>query len=112
MRMWKPTVQSLFGLLGRAEPSTEQLDEAMDGIQETMLAALGPNGQSRHPTVSRRIEYATDLNGLWHLRPDLMQALSSLHGEAHALSLMREITAEFDGMLPSGMATRPSPLGD
>ena len=111
MRTWKPTIQSLFGLLGGSQRSSRDLDDAIGQIQESMLDALGQAGARTFPTVSRRIMYAPDLQALWYLRGDLMAALSALHGEVHAHETVRQISGQFHGMLPRGMSTRPTPLG-
>ena len=110
MRTWKPTIQSLFGLLG-PHRSTRELDDAIGDIQEAMLDALGQAGTKGFPAVARRIMYAPDLQALWYLRGDLMAALAALHGEASARHIIEDISGQFHGLLPRGMATRPSPLG-
>jgi hypothetical protein len=111
MRIWKPTLQSLYGLLGSAQRPMHELDDAIGEIQDAMLAALGRTGAKSFPAVSRRIQYAPDLQALWYLRGDLMAALAALHGEAHARETIRDISDRFQGLLPRGMSTRPSPLG-
>lgn len=110
MRMWKPTIQSIYGLLGGSPKSTQALDEAMGEIQEAMLGALGQDGAGRFPAVARRIQYSDELQALWYLRGDLMAALAALYGEAQAREKIREISGHFQGLLPSGLSTRPSPL--
>jgi hypothetical protein len=110
VRTWKPTLQSLFGLLGSPR-SAHELDDAIGEIQEAMLEALGPGGAKSFPAVSRRIMYAPDLQALWYLRGDLMGALAAVHGEAQARRIIQDISDQFDGLLPRGMSTRPSPLG-
>ena len=111
MRTWKPTLQSLYGLLGGAARSTEELDDAIGDIQESMLAALGQAGAKRFPIVVRRIQYANDLQALWYLRGDLMAALAGIHGELYARDIIQDISEQFQGLLPRGLSTRPSPLG-
>jgi hypothetical protein len=112
MRMWKPTIQSIYGLLSGSPRATRDAEDAAGEIQEAMLDALGPRGAKEFPSVSRRIQYAADLQALWYLRGDLMAAVASLHGEQHARDIVREISAEFEGLLPGGLSTRPSPLND
>lgn len=112
MRTWKPTLQSLFGLLGGTAPSSRALEDSIEDIQESMLHALGPNGPRNFPSLNRRIHYAQDLQALWYLRGELMAALASLHGEAQARSTIKDISQQFEGLLPRGLSTRPSPLGD
>ena len=111
MRTWKPTIQSLFGLLGNGQRLSRELDDAISEIQESMLNALDQDGMKSFPAVSRRIQYAQDLQALWYLRGDLMAALAALHGEAEARETIQDISDQFHGLLPRGMSTRPSPLG-
>ena len=111
MRMWKPTIQSIYGLLGGSQRSSREVNEAIGDIQESMLAALAQAGMQSFPAFARRIQYANDLQALWYLRGDLMAALAALHGEAHARETIRDISGKFDGLLPRGLSTRPSPLG-
>jgi hypothetical protein len=109
--MWKPTIQSIYGLLGGVPKSTRALDDAIADIQASMLEALGQAGAKRFPAIARRIQYADDLQALWYLRGDLMAALATLHGEAHARETIGAISDRFQGLLPKGLSTRPSPLG-
>lgn len=111
MRIWKPTIQSIYGLLGGPQRSTKDLDDAIADIQTAMLGALSESGTKKFPAVSRRIQYAADLQALWYLRGDLMGALAALHGECQAREVILDISDQFQGLLPSGMSTRPSPLG-
>ena len=110
MRTWKPTIQSLFGLLGGAHRQSRDVDDALGLIQEAMLEALGDTGMKRFTSVSRRIQYAPDLQALWYLRGDLMAALASTQGEAAAREKVSHITEMFHGLLPGSLNSRPSPL--
>lgn len=111
MRLWKPTIQSIYGLLGGAQKSARELEDAIGDIQEAMLTALGQAGMKGYPAVTRRVQYADDLHALWYLRGDLMAALATLHGEGRARDIIRDISGQFQGLLPQGLTTRPSPLG-
>lgn len=82
----------------------------MEDVRETMLAALGDAGSTHFPHITRRIRYAGDIQALWYLRGDLMAALASEHGEVLARQKVASITAQFGGLLPGGLASRPSPL--
>ena len=75
---------SIYGLLGHSEPSDSLLVNRMEDIRETMLELLGDEGARFHPSVTRRIRYATDIQALWYLRGDLMAVLAGVHGEASA----------------------------
>ena len=75
-----------------------------------MLSTLGESGAKQFPHVARRVRYATDVQALWYLRGDLMAALAALHGEAVARQKVQRISDMFQGLLPGGMTSRPSPL--
>ena len=111
MRIWKPTVQSIYSLLGANPKSTEEIEDAIGDIQEAMLAALGRDGAKTYPAIARRVQFSDDLQALWYLRGDLMAALAALHGETCAHEAIRAISGQFQGLLPKGLATRSSPLG-
>ncbi len=112
MRWLKPNLRSsIYGLLGNPpRPSESILESGTEDIRESMLSLLGEAGPKQFPQVTRRIRYANDIQGLWYLRGDLMGALASIHGEAAAREKMASITAMFQGLLPGGLNSRPSPL--
>jgi hypothetical protein len=111
MRWLKPTLRSVYGLLGNPPAATDSLlDEGTEDVRESMLASLGPAGPRQYPQITRRIRYANDIHALWYLRGDLMATLASMHGEAAARQKMASISAQFQGLLPGGLSSRPSPL--
>jgi hypothetical protein len=111
MRWLKPTLRSVYGMLGNASMPTEStLDEGTEDVRESMLTALGPGGPRQFPQITRRIRYASDIHALWYLRGDLMAALANMHGEVEARRKVASITAQFQGLLPGGLNSRPSPL--
>jgi hypothetical protein len=111
MRWLKPGLRSIYGLLGNSPaPSDSVLEDGTEDIREAMLDALGDAGSRQSPQVTRRIRYASDIHALWYLRGDLMAALASMHGEKVARQKIASITAQFQGLLPGGLASRPSPL--
>jgi len=102
---------SIFGLLGSAPtPSDSVMEDGTEDIREAMLAALGEAGSTQFPAIVRRIRYADDIQALWYLRGDLMASLASLYGEVAARQRLASITAQFQGLLPRGQMSRPSPL--
>jgi hypothetical protein len=102
---------SIYGLLGNAPaPSDSVMQDGAEDIREAMLAVLGEDGPTRFPQIIRRIRYADDIQALWYLRGDLMAALAALHGEAAARQRVASITDQFQGLLPRGQMSRPSPL--
>lgn len=112
MRWLKPNFRnSLYGLLGNpVVPSASILENGTEDIRESMLSALGDSGTKHFPQITRRIRYANDIQALWYLRGDLMAALASMHGEMKAREKVASVTAQFQGLLPGGMTSRPSPL--
>jgi hypothetical protein len=112
MRWLKPNIRnSLYGLLGnRPAPSDSVLESGTEDIRELMLTVLGAEGARRFPQITRRIRYANDIQALWYLRGDLMAALASMQGEAEARKTIASVSAQFQGLLPGGLASRPSPL--
>lgn len=111
MRWLKPNLRSIYGLLGNAPaPSPSVLEDGTEDIREAMLAALGDSGSRHFPQITRRIRYAGDIHALWYLRGDLMGALASMHGEKAARQRIADITAQFRGLVPGGLTSRPSPL--
>lgn len=112
MRWLKPSIRSsIYGLLGQPPAPTESvLENGTEDIRESMLATLGDEGPRQFPQITRRIRYAGDIQSLWYLRGDLMAALAAVHGERTARQKIASITAQFQGLLPGGLSSRPSPL--
>ena len=112
MRWFKANLKSsIHGLLGNAPaPSDSVLESGTEDIRESMLAILGESGPRHFPQITRRIRYANDIQALWYLRGDLMAALATVHGESLARQKIASVTAQFQGLLPGGLASRPSPL--
>jgi hypothetical protein len=112
MRWLKPNLRSsIYGLLGNpVAPSESILESGTEDIRESMLVVLGEAGPKHFPQVTRRIRYANDIQALWYLRGDLMAALAAMHGEVAAREKIASITAQFQGLLPSSLNSRPSPL--
>jgi hypothetical protein len=103
---------SISGLLKRpAAPTDSVLENGLEDIRDAMLLELGDDGAKRFPQATRRIRYATDIKDLWYLRGDLMAVLAQLHGEFSARQKIAAINARFQGLLPGGLQSRPSPLG-
>ena len=114
MGLWKKPdfKSSITGLLGRpATPSESILENGLEDIRESMLDALGEDGSRQFLPTTRRIRYATDIKDLWYLRGDLMAVLAKLYDEATARRTIASINAQFQGLLPGGLNSRPSPLG-
>lgn len=90
--------------------SEARADERMEAIRDVMLAATHA-AREDYPHVVRRITHATDIQTLWYLRGDAMQALASILGEKAARHRMAEISGMFHGLLPRGLTARKTSLG-
>jgi hypothetical protein len=112
MRWLKPNLRgSIYGLLGNPlPPSDSVLENGTEDIRESMLSVLGEEGPKHFPQITRRIRYANDIQALWYLRGDLMAALAAMHGEMAAREKVASVTHQFQGLLPNGLNSRPSPL--
>lgn len=96
---------------GAAEMTDSVREHGVEAVRAAMLETLQaaiPVGRS---PLEHRVRFAADIQALWYLRGDLMGVLCSVHGEARARALLAGITRLFDGLLPDGLVSRPSPLG-
>lgn len=112
MRWLKPGLRnSIYGFLGNPmPPSDSTLEVGTEEIRAAMVGALGEEGLKSFPHVARRIRYAADVQALWYLRGDLMAALAAIHSETVARDRISSISNMFQGLLPNGLSSRPSPL--
>ena len=98
-RLVRPRRASKTALAGRLE-----------SIRLAMLDALGEVGDDRFPQTVRKLRFASDVQSLWYLRGEMMEALASLHGEASAHQQVDHLSVMFRGLLPGGLSSRVSPL--
>jgi hypothetical protein len=104
-------VNGICGWLGNPVAPTEStLANGTEDIRESMLDILGDAGPKHFPQITRRIRYARDIQSLWYLRGDLMAALAEMHDEMTARQKVASVTAQFQGLLPGALSSRPSPL--
>lgn len=103
----------MYSLLAKAQTSETCAPIArLEGIRRAMLDYLGDTGCQAFPLMERRILFATDLEGLWYLRGDLMVTLSVTHGEFIAHQKIEQLSSMFVGLLPRSFFARHSRLGD
>lgn len=112
MRTWKPTLHSIYGFLGRGRQPEQTGPSPVAEIQRVMTAALGASGERRLIDMVWKIHVADDVRSLWYLRADLMAVLAAHYGEGEARDRLNQISQQFEGLLPRGMSSRYSPLGD
>ena len=100
----------LMVLLGSGEITASVRQNRTEDIRQLMLDEIGDYGDANFPKIARRVRYATDAQGLWYARGDVMDVLASMHGESIAREKIQHISAEFKGLLPSGLNVRSSSL--
>jgi hypothetical protein len=77
----------------------------LEDVRLALLQALGEAGGRRRATLLLRIRNAPDVHSLWALRPDLMDAVSRLHGEREGRRRLAQATETFEGLLPAAALT-------
>ena len=92
----------------RTDP--ERVAHRLEDIRLAMLDMLGDEGARQNPQVARRIRFGGDAQALWYARADLMSALANMSGERAARARTESLSVLFDGMLPMGLASRPTSL--
>jgi hypothetical protein len=89
---------SFWAMLGRDVSPTS--DKTLEEIRTAMLDTLGNHSGPGQLRIETEITLAIDLAELWHLRPRLLQAISTIAGDAVAERELRDITARFEGQYP------------
>ncbi len=103
---------SLLALLSSEALTPSARTGRIEDIRQLMLNELKHCGELKFPQVVRRVRYATDAQALWYARGEFMAALAATHGEAIARAKINHISEKFKGLLPKGLHTRVSPLGN
>jgi len=99
------SVQALI----RVQPAdSSRLAFRIEDIRQAMLDCMGEDACIQFPQVERRVKFASNLEALWYLRPELLMVISSTAGELAAQGQVEQISAMFDGLLPKGMSSRPT----
>ena len=94
---------SCMALLGLSGAPPKDAGWRMENIREMMLAELGDYADRKFPAVVRRVRFASDVQGLWYARSDVMSILSNTYGETVAREKMRVISSRFVGLLPKSV---------
>lgn len=106
---FKNSMQSLLSVL----PQSAAVREGrIEEIRQAMIDCLGDSAALRYPQLERRIRFSVDVEGLWFLRGDVLSALASTYGEPSARKRLDRVTLMFKGLIPDGLNSRPTPLGD
>jgi hypothetical protein len=101
---------SVLALLRPADIAPSELQDRTEDVRGAILAAMGEFGEKNYPGIIRHVRYANDAQGLWYARGDVMKVLAAVFGETIAREKLAAISEKFQGLLPSGLHSRPSPL--
>ena len=107
---WMTGVHSLFK--GSSSHVGEQPEVMLGEIRRAMLNMVKESGSDKTQLVLRRVTYAHGFQDLWYLRGDVLAAVASTSGELVARQKITQISNMFDGYLPAGLVSRPSPLSE
>ena len=112
MRLIKPGLRNSISALLSGE-TRRHSPEALEPARLAMLEVLGKDGAALNPILHERLMYVHDAHALWYARSEVVAVLSKLHGEAHAVSSVQEVTPFFRGLLPKSLldACRTQPRG-
>jgi hypothetical protein len=90
---------SFWGILGREVSDTPEV--VVDRVRQAMLVALDLYGDRESNQQQDRVEFpvrfATTLEELWYLRPELQQVISRQLDDARTQQVMHQITQLFAG---------------
>lgn len=84
---------------------------AMERFRTAMLGLIEAETSDRAAMLNLRIRCAATLQSLWFMRSEMMVVLAATHGEAEARRRLDAISELARDALPSGLRSRPSPLG-
>jgi hypothetical protein len=108
MRWIKPTLTSLYGVLGKASPKADHAtDLRFENVRKAMLELMTRSGcDEDFPLVVRKIFYADNIEALWYARSDMLKALSAERDQFFAQREIATISKLFEGLLPAGLVER------
>lgn len=88
--------------------ATDSHDVALERVRKAMLLVLDEFGGDNHYRLDLKVNFAREIAELWYLRPELMHAVASLHGEEVAQDCVAKVTALFK---KHHLAGKPSRFG-
>lgn len=95
MRWAKTSLRnSFFGWMAHQPPA--EPSASLEEIRKAMLQLLEQSPDGSNQAIERRVLFAHDLDELWYLRPDLMNAIAAVRGESAARDCLAAITRMFD----------------
>lgn len=100
---------SFWALLAPSDTETPQA--VLERVRLAMRCAVHEHLGREAEALQQRLAYAQDLESLWYLRPELMDAIAAACGEAQARNCLLGLTALFRGHHPGAAASRSGRLG-
>lgn len=97
---------SFWAILGPQETETPQA--VVERVRLAMRCAVQDHLGDEAEALQRQLEYAQDIESLWYLRPEIMNAIAAERGEATAHDCLTGLTALFRNHHPGA---RPSRFG-
>jgi hypothetical protein len=93
-------MRSKSSFWGFLSPSSNANAKQLERIRIEMLNALAAYCEDDHfLALEGALRFACDLETLWYLRPDLLQAIASSRNQSAANLIIRDITMLFKGHL-------------
>jgi len=93
--------------LGEVDAETAAIEQ----FRVAMLGLLEGDAGDKAAMLSLRIRCAATLQSLWFMRSEMMALLAARYGEVEARHRLDVVSACVRDVLPSGLRSRPSPLG-
>lgn len=102
-------MSSLWALFGQTD--TEVPEAVVERVRQSIHTVLEEQLGEEGFELQVRVRFAPDIEGLWYLRPDIMNAIATRRGEAVAHVCMTRLTILFKGHHPSAAGSRFGALG-
>lgn len=97
---------SFWALLGQPETRTETPEAVVERVRGEILQALVDHLGRDAQELKRQVHFARDIEGLWYLRPEIMNAIAAQRGEATARACLVQLTALFRDHHPGAASSR------
>lgn len=112
MSMFSRLKEGLSSISSPQKLDREEGDAAVtERFRGLMLGLAESVPGEKAARLALRIRCAATLQSLWFMRSDMMALLAPAVGEAEARRRLDAISAPVRETLPSGLRSRPSPLG-
>lgn len=95
---------SFWAMLGMAPAQSSE--DALERVRKAMLKLLDEYTGDDRFQLDAKICYATDIESLWYLRPELMRMIAVTEGESTARVCIAAISDLFQGFVPSSVPSR------